>query len=108
MLVFFPGVNEVERTVEILKDKNRVAFPITANQPPKIQEQNLANGQVFISTSISETSLTFKKLKYVVDSRLSRWRIFDPELELMKTEEDFSSNSSIKQRKGRVGRTCNG
>ena len=26
----------------------------------------------------------------------------------MKTEEDYSSNSSIKQRKGRVGRTCNG
>jgi HrpA-like RNA helicase len=31
-----------------------------------------------------------------------------PELEMMKTDEDYSSNSSIKQRKGRVGRTCNG
>ena len=26
----------------------------------------------------------------------------------MKTEEDYSSNSSLKQRRGRVGRTCNG
>ena len=87
---------------------NVIAFPITANQSPKEQDQYLATGRIFVSTSIAETSLTFNKLKYVIDSRLSRWRVFDPELELMKTEEDYSSNSSIKQRKGRVGRTCDG
>jgi HrpA-like RNA helicase len=92
-----------------LKKKfNRIAFPITATQTPKEQKQYLATGQIFISTAIAETSLTFRKLKYVIDSRLSRWRTFDSELELMKTEEDYSSNSSIKQRRGRVGRTCNG
>ena len=46
----------------------------------KEQDRILANGQIFISTSIAETSLTFKKLRFVIDSRLSRWRVFDPEL----------------------------
>ena len=68
----------------------------------------LQNGQIFISTSIAETSLTFRNLKYVIDSRLSRWRKFNPKIELMETEESYSSNSSIHQRRGRLGRTCPG
>ena len=92
-----------------MKEKyNKEAVEISANQKPKEQEENLQRGQIFVSTALAETSLTFRNLKYVVDSRMSRWRTFDPKLELMKTEESYSSNSSIKQRKGRVGRTSNG
>lgn len=38
MLVFHPGVREVNDTVNTLLQKyNRVAYPITANQNPKDQ-----------------------------------------------------------------------
>jgi HrpA-like RNA helicase len=38
MLIFYPGVKEVNDTVNILMQKyNRVAYPITANQNPKDQ-----------------------------------------------------------------------
>ena len=109
MLVFIPGEAEVEMTVRILSEKfNKLAYALTARVAEKQQESMLQNGQIFISTSIAETSLTFRNLKYVIDSRLSRWRKFNPKIELMETEESYSSNSSIHQRRGRLGRTCPG
>lgn len=109
LLTFFPGVADVNNGVSTLIETYNVqAFAITANQPHKIQEDIIQNGKIFISTALAETSLTFRNLKYVIDSRLSRWRSFDPDFEMMRTDEDYSSNSSIQQRKGRVGRNCDG
>ena len=79
LLVFYPGVAEVLKTVEIIKSKfHRTVIAITGNQSHKVQENNLAEGQIFISTAIAETSLTFRKLRFVIDSRRSRGRVFDP------------------------------
>ncbi len=87
MLVFVPGIREVNDIVEILRRKfNRQAYAITANQNPIQQENNLNIGSIFIATAIAETSLTFRNLKYVIDSRVSRFRTFNAELELMETE----------------------
>ncbi len=44
----------------------------------------------------------------MVDSRISRYVKFNSDTDLMETVEDFSSNSSIQQRMGRLGRTCAG
>jgi len=63
-----------------------LVYPLFGNQKPEIQEEALQKGQILFSTSIAETSLTFSNLKYVVDSRKSRIRKFDPKLELMVTE----------------------
>jgi ATP-dependent helicase HrpB len=87
MLVFVPGIREVNEIVEILRRIfKRQAYPVTANQNPIEQEKNLRIGAIFIATAIAETSLTFRNLKYVIDSRISRLRCFNTEYELMETE----------------------
>lgn len=87
---------------------NKNACSLYGNQANKLQQDNIQNGQIFFSTSIAETSLTFPRLKYVVDSRLSRIMIYDTDNEIMVTHEIPSSESSMKQRRGRLGRNCSG
>ena len=109
MLVFFPSVGEVEQSTALFKKKyNKNAFSLFGNQTNKQQEDSIQNGQIFFSTSIAETSLTFPNLQYVVDSRLSRIMCYNVQLEIMISEEIPSSESSMKQRKGRLGRNCPG
>lgn len=88
MLVFFAGVKEVITTVEMLRNNfNRQAYPLYSNQTAAQQSEYLKSGQIFIATAIAETSLTFRKLKYVIDSRISRWMKFNYETELMQTQQ---------------------
>lgn len=73
MLIFFPGVQEVNTAVTIFKEQyNRMAFPLHGQQTNADQDKALKEGQIFIATSIAETSLTFPRLKYVLDSRRAR------------------------------------
>jgi len=54
-----------------------------AEQNPIEQARFLEIGQIFVATAIAETSLTFKNLRFAVDSQMSRWRKFNPVVELM-------------------------
>ena len=109
ILVFFSSVGEVEQSTALFKKKyNKNAFSLFGNQENKHQQDSIQNGQIFFSTSIAETSLTFPQLKFVVDSRLSRIMCYDVQLEIMVSEEIPSSESSMKQRRGRLGRNCPG
>jgi HrpA-like RNA helicase len=78
------------------------------NQKNSEQDEIIENGQIFIATSIAETSLTFENLKFVLDSRKARYVTFDETRGTYVTQEKIASNSSATQRKGRVGRDCPG
>lgn len=68
ILCFAPSVKEVRLCCELFKTHTKFkAFPLYAQQNPVLQEQYLQIGQVFFSTNIAETSITFPNLKYVVD-----------------------------------------
>lgn len=64
----------------------------------------MKDGLIIFSTSVAETSLTFEKLKIVVDSQKTRIQIYDTKQKMTVSKEIPSSKSSIKQRKGRLGR----
>jgi HrpA-like RNA helicase len=87
MLVFFPSVSEVQQATKMFNQSyKKRAFSLFGNQSNEVQENAIRDGQIFFSTSIAETSLTFPRLKYVVDSRLSRIMCYDTRLEIMISE----------------------
>ena len=71
--------------VNLLQKNNHKAYPVMAEQNPIEQARFLEIGQIFVATAIAETSLTFKNLRFAVDSQMSRWRKFNPKVELMET-----------------------
>lgn len=109
LLVFFPGVSEAEQATKLFTQlyKGNVSS-LFGNQNSKTQEEAIQNCQVFFSTPVAETSLTFPNLRFVVDSRLSRIMVYDTQLEIMVSRELAASKSSVKQRMGRLGRNCPG
>lgn len=111
MLVFMPSTADVISTVEELKMNNIDALPLYAGQRAN-QSESLTKGEIFISTNIAETSLTFPNLQVVIDlGKVQRPRLMDPSgkklpAALMETLD--ASMSTLSQRMGRVGRTSNG
>ena len=106
LLVFLPSVLDVQNAVTWLEDRNVVAEPLYGQMSPAKQLEALAHGRIFVSTNIAETSLTFKNLKFVVDvgkSQRPRWTPWGVQMETIDAPE-----STLRQRQGRVGRTCDG
>ena len=112
MLVFMPSTQEVLTTVEDLKALNINAHALFAGQDGRIQSDNLEKGTYFISTNIAETSLTFPNLQVVIDlGKVQRPRLITKDGTLLPAplmETVDASLSTLKQRVGRVGRTCSG
>ena len=105
ILVFFPSVGEVMEYQRYFEEEyKRKSYVLYGNQRTQLQEEAMNEGQIIFSTSVSETSLTFPKLKYVVDSRKSRVQLYDINQRIMMSKELMASKSSIMQRKGRLGR----
>jgi len=66
------------------------------------------NRAVIVATNVAEASITLPSLRYVIDTGYAKVNTYDP-LEDVKTLITMPiSNSSSKQRKGRVGRTSTG
>ena len=63
------------------------------------------NRKVIVSTNVGESSITISNVKYVIDSGLQFEDSFDAETMVRYLVETDISQSSIKQRKGRTGRT---
>jgi hypothetical protein len=120
--------------VDELAKENIRAYPLFSGQDGRQQMEFLACGLVFISTkcvllysayfvanpilpilfpSIAETSLTFPRLKVVIDlGKVQRPRQLNKHdgsiLPAPLMETLHASISTLKQRLGRVGRTCDG
>eukprot|EP00767_Chilomastix_cuspidata_P003657 gnl/Chilomastix_cuspidata/3780.p1 GENE.gnl/Chilomastix_cuspidata/3780~~gnl/Chilomastix_cuspidata/3780.p1 ORF type:complete len:1623 (-),score=252.81 gnl/Chilomastix_cuspidata/3780:234-5102(-) len=62
--------------------------------------------KLFLSTNISETSLTIPGISHVIDSGLSRTSIEMKGTHALKTV--LSTHNQMLQRRGRIGRTCDG
>ena len=106
LIVFLPSVLEVNEAAKLLGERHIRALPLHAAQAPHVQMQNVSTGRVFVSTNIAETSLTFPNLKFAIDvgkTQRPRWTPWGMQMETVD-----SSKSTLKQRLGRVGRTCDG
>ncbi len=117
VLVFLPGVREIERTAEILRA--RIADPSVdvrplygamapADQDAAISPAPEGRRKVVLATSIAETSLTIEGVRIVVDSGLARRPRYEPSLGLSRLETVRASQAAIAQRAGRAGRLEDG
>ena len=114
VLVFLPGIREIQRTNDCLQDASSLRdWQITTlhgQQSLSDQSQALQpcsidwQGKIVLASSIAESSLTIDGVSLVIDSGLSRQSRFDPNTCMEKLETVLSSIDSADQRRGRAGR----
>ena len=117
VLVFLPGVREIERTMRAVdklaaragygvlplhgslsKDEQDAAVHYDPRQPPR----------VICATNIAETSLTLPGVRLVIDSGLVREAGYDANRGVPTLETTRVSKASAEQRAGRAGRVAAG
>ncbi|RVT41045.1 ATP-dependent helicase HrpB [Sphingobium algorifonticola] len=111
VLVFLPGVAEIERTAERL-----VALPASvrvhrlhgsldpAAQRLALRPAALGERKVILATSIAETSLTIDGVRIVVDSGLARRPRYDRAAGVTRLTTEKASQAAATQRAGRAAR----
>ena len=115
LLVFLPGVGEIQRCREFLEPVARAhdlrLLPLFGDLPPEQQDAALLPGpkrKVVLATNVAESSVTIDGVTAVVDSGLARYLRYDPGLGLDRLELGRISRASAEQRKGRAGRQAPG
>ena len=115
VLVFLPGVGEIQRAAEALEGlaakRELVILPLYGDLPPERQDEVLRpldRRKVVLATNVAETSITIDGVTAVVDSGLVRRLRFDPATGLDRLELGRVSRASAEQRAGRAGRQAPG
>ena len=114
VLVFLPGIREIERCRQRLLAapslQNWNVLPLHGQMPLKQQSNVLSpcdgrwNGRIVLATSIAESSLTLDGIRLVIDTGLSRHTRFDPGTGMEGLVTVPASLASAEQRRGRAGR----
>ena len=109
-LVFLPGVGEIRRVEERLRDAGRDVdvAPLYGDLSPADQDRAIAPSpagrrKVVLATSIAETSIT-EGVRLVIDSGQMRVPKFSPRSGMTRLETVRVSQASADQRRGRAGR----
>ncbi len=108
VLVFLPGVGEIDRAAQALAgDRNLAVLPLYGDLPAERQDEVLRpldRRKVVLATNVAETSVTVEGVTAVVDSGLVRRMRYDPSTGLDRLELGKISRASADQRAGRAGR----
>ncbi|HYG64973.1 MAG TPA: DEAD/DEAH box helicase, partial [Thermoanaerobaculia bacterium] len=111
LLVFLPGVGEIQRSAEALEplaaERGLAVLSLYGDLPAERQDEvlrPLSRRKVVLATNVAETSLTIDGVSAVVDSGLVRRLRFDPATGLDRLELGKVSRASADQRAGRAGR----
>ncbi len=110
VLVFVPGVREVQQVTGALEAGGITALPLHGQQDNRDQDAALyAPGpRVVVATSIAESSLTVPGVRAVVDAGLARTPRRDAQRGMSGLVTVSASRSSADQRAGRAGREAPG
>ncbi|QLO38590.1 ATP-dependent helicase HrpB [Klebsiella sp. RHBSTW-00484] len=112
MLLFLPGVGEIQRVQERLAERvanDVVLCPLYGALPLNEQRKAILPApagmrKVVLATNIAETSLTIEGIRLVVDSAQERVARFDARTGLTRLITQRISQASMTQRAGRAGR----
>ncbi|WP_245644506.1 ATP-dependent helicase HrpB [Nocardioides jensenii] len=107
VLVFVPGVAEVDATVRRLSGAGVDVHPLHGRLPSAQQDRALTEGplrRVVVSTAVAESSLTVPGVRVVVDAGFSREPRTDHRRGLAGLVTVAVSRASAEQRAGRAGR----
>lgn len=110
ILVFLPGVGEIERTRGALRLGDETDVRILhgglafKDQRAALAAADKGRRKVVLATSIAETSLTVEGVRVVVDAGLSRRARYDPGGAMSRLVTEKASRAEADQRRGRAGR----
>ena len=111
VLVFLPGVAEIERTAERLATlpDDIALHELHGSLDPAAQRAAIApqrdgRRKVVLATSIAETSLTLDGIRIVVDSGLARRPRYDRAAGMTRLVTERASQAAVTQRAGRAAR----
>ncbi|KRF15580.1 ATP-dependent helicase [Nocardioides sp. Soil797] len=107
VLVFVPGVGEVDATVRRLAGAGVAVLPLHGRLPSAAQDRALTEGpdrRVVVSTAVAESSLTVPGVRVVVDAGFSREPRVDHRRGLAGLVTVSVSRAAAEQRAGRAGR----
>ena len=110
ILVFLPGVGEINRTIDAINTDDLV-LPLHGQLQSDDQIAALrpaSKRKIIVATNIAETSLTIDGVRTVIDSGLERVASYDPRRGMDRLELQRISRASAAQRAGRAGRTAPG
>jgi ATP-dependent helicase HrpB len=118
VLVFLPGVGEIQRSAEALAglaaERDLAVLQLYGDLPAERQDEVLrplsgrTRRKIVLATNVAETSLTIDGVTAVVDSGQVRRLRFDPATGLDRLELGKISRASADQRAGRAGRQTPG
>lgn len=116
VLVFLPGIHEIESMHELL-DKKKTEHGYLWHLLPlhstitRVQQSKVfiaaAEGyrKIILSTNIAESSITVVDIVYVIDFCLTKHLVCDPLTNFTSLKLSWAAHSNCKQRAGRTGRT---
>jgi ATP-dependent helicase HrpB len=111
ILVFLPGVGEIERTRNLIEDwarqNNTDVLPLHGSLRIEDQRKALQAGarrRIILSTNVAESSVTVDGVDSVIDSGLAKVMRVDPKTGFSRLELSRISLSSAIQRAGRSAR----
>uniref|UniRef100_A0A182M8T6 Probable ATP-dependent RNA helicase spindle-E n=1 Tax=Anopheles culicifacies TaxID=139723 RepID=A0A182M8T6_9DIPT len=124
IIMFLPGINEIERMAEVLRtfigDNNPNALQtkftiLKLHSSLPSEEQALVfrkpppgYRKVILSTNIAESSITIPDVKFVIDFCLQRLLVADTLNNFTTLRTQWASRNNCIQRAGRAGRVMNG
>lgn len=107
-------IQGLERTRKQIKYDKFKNGELTLYGAVKINDSNVTEGTnsykrfIVVSTNIAEASITIGSLKYVIDTGTENFLKYDYKTRANNIEKQLISESSRRQRKGRVGRVSSG
>lgn len=110
ILIFLPGVMEINRIVRELQNISSLhVLPLHASLDTRDQKRVFMKAppgkrKVVVATNVAETSITIDDIVAVIDTGKVKETSFDPQTNMRKLEENFASRAACKQRRGRAGR----
>ena len=108
ILIFMPGVYEINRTVELCKGfKGIEVCALHGSMSPQDQDHALSKSsrrKIIVCTNIAETSLTVDGVDTVIDAGYAKINKYDPHRGIDSLNLEPISVFSAKQRSGRAGR----
>ncbi|XP_012255284.2 probable ATP-dependent RNA helicase spindle-E [Athalia rosae] len=118
ILIFLPGIFEIEEMYNILKapendghcwDVLVMHSSVTNEEQQRVfQLPPVGFRRIILSTNIAESSITVPDVKYVIDFCLTKQLVTDPTTNFQCLELTWASKASCKQRAGRTGRVMDG
>ncbi|KAG7193272.1 DEAH-box RNA helicase prp16 [Scheffersomyces spartinae] len=118
ILVFMTGQEDIEMVCQLIEEKLNLlegpppldVLPIYSTMPLDLQRRifnktDKERRKCVVATNIAETSLTVDGIKYVIDSGLTKMKVYNPKLGMDALQVVPISIANADQRSGRAGRT---